>query len=110
MPTATVRLTGPDGNSHERAAIGTGPVDATFKAIDDVIGVRCDLLEYNVQAVTEGIDALGEVSVRSAKAYLAALNRLLALRSNELGQAHEEDGQDRQTETEPRYEPARSAV
>jgi 2-isopropylmalate synthase len=64
MPTATVRLTGPDGNSHERAAIGTGPVDATFKAIDDVIGVRCDLLEYNVQAVTEGIDALGEVSVR----------------------------------------------
>jgi 2-isopropylmalate synthase len=145
MPTATVRLTGPDGNSHERAAIGTGPVDATFKAIDDVIGVRCDLLEYNVQAVTEGIDALGEVSVRigngrtessrinpqneltgrpvyhghgtdtdiivaSAKAYLAALNRLLALRSNELGQAHEEDGQDRQTETEPRHEPARSAV
>ncbi len=113
MPTATVRLSGPDGAMHERAAIGTGPVDATFKAIDDIIGARCRLLEYTVQAVTEGIDALGEVSVRirngvnassrvnpqneftgrpvyhghgtdtdiivaSAKAYLAALNRLLA--------------------------------
>jgi 2-isopropylmalate synthase len=118
MPTATARLTGPDGATHEKAAIGTGPVDAAFKAIDGIVEVRCDLLEYNVQAVTEGIDALGEVSVRignghtessrinpqneatgrpifhghgtdtdiivaSAKAYLAALNRLIAIRGNE---------------------------
>jgi 2-isopropylmalate synthase len=118
MPTATVRLTGPDGASHEKAAIGTGPVDAAFKAIDSIVGIRCDLLEYIVQAVTEGIDALGEVSVRignghtessrinpqkensgrpifhghgtdtdiivaSAKAYLAALNRLIAIHGKE---------------------------
>jgi 2-isopropylmalate synthase len=114
MPTATVRLKGPDGSTHEHAAIGTGPVDATFKAIDSIIHSDCQLLEYTVQAVTEGIDALGEVSVRvrsrsgadprinpqfgetrpqlahghgadtdiivaSAKAYLAAVNRVLAM-------------------------------
>jgi 2-isopropylmalate synthase len=145
MPTATVRLSGPDGDIHERAAIGTGPVDATFKAIDGIIDVHCDLLEYNVQAVTEGIDALGEVSVRigngrtessrinpqnertgrpvyhghgtdtdiivaSAKAYLAALNRLLAFRTVETGRAGEKTGQSRQKETATRREPARSAV
>jgi 2-isopropylmalate synthase len=145
MPTATVRLTGPDGAAHERAAIGTGPVDATFKAIDDVVGVHCDLLEYNVQAVTEGIDALGEVSVRigngrnessrinpqnevtgrpvyhghgtdtdiivaSAKAYLAALNRLLAFRANDVGRASAEKGRSRQAATTTQREPARSAV
>ena len=116
MPTATVRLIGPDGHTHEQAAIGTGPVDAAFKAVDGIVGHACDLLEYNVQAVTEGIDALGEVTVAigngmikssrinpqnemagrpifhghgadtdiivaSTKAYLAALNRLLAVRA-----------------------------
>jgi 2-isopropylmalate synthase len=115
MPTATVRLTGPDGAIHEQAAIGTGPVDAAFKAIDTIVRSGCRLLEYTVQAVTEGIDALGEVNVRiqgdtdpearinaqgsvrranvfhghgtdtdiivaSARAYLAAVNRMLAVR------------------------------
>ncbi len=101
MPTATVRLRGPDGQSVVMAAIGTGPVDATYKAIDAIVRAPNTLLEYNVHAVTEGIDALGEVSVRlqshepeprilgghgadtdiivaSAKAYLAALNKLVA--------------------------------
>jgi 2-isopropylmalate synthase len=64
MPTATVRLRGPDGIVHTQASIGTGPVDATYKAIDQVINVPCTLLEFNVHAVTEGIDALGEVTVR----------------------------------------------
>ena len=112
MPTATVRLRGPDGRLAVQAAIGTGPVDAAFKAIDGIIGAGVVLLEYQVHSVTEGIDALGEVSVRvratdaasrrstsaqaegrprvihghgadtdivvaSAKAYLAALNRVL---------------------------------
>jgi len=131
MPTATVRLTGPEGATHEQAAIGTGPVDATFKAIDGVVGAHCDLLEYTVQAVTEGIDALGEVSVRignghtessrinpqneasrrlifhghgadtdiivaSAKAYLAALNRLIAIHGKEV-----EAAPDRPKEQQP---------
>ena len=37
MPTATVRLRGPDGNMHVHAAVGTGPVDATYKAIDGIV-------------------------------------------------------------------------
>ena len=117
MPTATVRLTGPDGQTNTVAEVGTGPVDAVYKAIQVLVDVPCTLLEYTVQSVTEGIDALGEVSVRvsphdgdappdrinpqyeqtrarvfhghgadtdvivaSAKAYLAAINRILAIR------------------------------
>jgi 2-isopropylmalate synthase len=64
MPTATIRLRGPDGIIHTQAAIGTGPVDATYKAIDAIVNVPCTLLEFNVHAITEGIDALGEVTVR----------------------------------------------
>jgi len=112
MPTATVRLRGPDGSMQTQACIGTGPVDAAYKAIDAIIQAPNTLLEFSVHAVTEGIDALGEVTVRiesknghslsfdtqtqsdrtrtfgghgadtdiivaSAKAYLAALNKLL---------------------------------
>jgi len=64
MPTATVRLRGPDRVSHTKAAIGTGPVDATYEAIDSIINIPCALLEFNIHAVTSGIDALGEVTVR----------------------------------------------
>ena len=46
------------------ASIGTGPVDATYKAIDTIIGVKNTLLEFNIHAITEGIDAQGEVTVR----------------------------------------------
>lgn len=63
-PTATVRLRGPDGVSRARTANGTGPVHAAFRAIDEVVATPNDLLEYSVHAVTQGIDALGEVSVR----------------------------------------------
>jgi 2-isopropylmalate synthase len=111
-PTAKVRLVGPDGTIHTRTATGTGPVDAVFRAIDEVVRVSTRLLEYSVQSVTEGIDALGEVSVQilgadsaarlnpqngatsarvfhghgadtdiivaSAKAYLAAVNRMIS--------------------------------
>jgi 2-isopropylmalate synthase len=64
MPTAAVRLKGPDGVIHTVSAIGTGPVDATYKAIDSIVEVPCTLLEFNIHAITEGIDALGEVTVR----------------------------------------------
>lgn len=120
MPTATVRLRGPDGNLHVQAAVGTGPVDATYKAIDRIVGAPNTLLEFNVHAVTEGIDAIGEVTVRlvaengessrrtspqsehthsrtfggygadtdiivaSAKAYLAALNKLITYKARHL--------------------------
>ncbi len=64
MPTATVRLCGPDGEMHIHASIGTGPVDAAFKAVDAIIQAGNTLQEFSVHAVTEGIDALGEVTVR----------------------------------------------
>ncbi len=64
MPTATVRLRGPDQKIHNHATMGAGPVDATYKAIDAIVKIRCKLLEFNIHAVTEGIDALGEVTVR----------------------------------------------
>lgn len=64
MPTATVRLRGPDGEIHTQVSMGTGPVDATYKAINEIVRTPNTLLEYNVHAITKGIDALGEVTVR----------------------------------------------
>ncbi len=64
MPTATVRLRGPDGTIHTQAVVGAGPVDAVYKAINAIVNVPCELLEFNIHAITEGIDALGEVTVR----------------------------------------------
>jgi len=100
VPTAAVRLIGPDKQILEDAALGTGPVDAIYKAINRIIGVPNVLSEFTVKSVTEGIDAIGEVLIRiesngmtytgrgadtdiivaSAKAYMNALNRLLAVR------------------------------
>lgn len=64
MPTATVRLRGPEGAVLVKAEVGTGPVDAAYKAIDQIVRSPNKLLEFSVHAVTEGIDAQGEVSVR----------------------------------------------
>jgi 2-isopropylmalate synthase len=64
MPTATVRLRWPDGSVRVHASIGTGPVDAAYKAIDALVAVGARLVEYSVRSVTEGIDALGHVTVR----------------------------------------------
>jgi 2-isopropylmalate synthase len=98
MATATVRIIGPDGAVYSDAATGNGPVDAVCNAIDRAIHIPAKLVDFNVQSVTEGLDSLGQVSVRvqregriymgrststdivvaSAKAYVSALNRLLA--------------------------------
>ena len=96
-PTATVTLRGPEGDVRTVCDWGAGPIDAVYKAIDQIVQVDNDLSEFAVNAVTRGIDALGEVTIRvtdpsgsiytgrdgdiivsSAKAYLNALNRLLA--------------------------------
>ncbi len=68
LPTATVRIIGPDKRMHTISCVGTGPVDAAFKAIDSVVKVDNTLLEYVVQGVTEGIDAVGNVTVRIVQA------------------------------------------
>ena len=98
IPTATVRLIDPEGNANTDASTGNGPVDAVCKAIDRVVGCSNKLSEFNVQAVTEGVDSIGTVTIRienagrtfsgrgastdiivaSAKAYLSAVNRMLA--------------------------------
>lgn len=99
-PTATLTLKDPEGKLCTVCEFGTGPVEATYKAINKIIHLDNDLAEFSVQSVTRGIDALGEVTVRvhagsdvsigrgadgdiivsSAKAYLNALNRLLLRR------------------------------
>lgn len=84
------------GKEFSADSAGSGPVDATFKAIEKVVKSGCELLLYSVNAITTGTDAQGEVTVRlargprvangqgadtdiviaSAKAYLNALNKL----------------------------------
>ena len=107
IPTATVRIRGPNGQVFCDADYGAGPVDAVYRAINRVIGEPNELIEFSIQAVTEGIDAVGRVTIRiqadepvngarrrvfsghgadtdivvaSARAYMFALNRLIAAR------------------------------
>jgi 2-isopropylmalate synthase len=91
------RLTLLVGGSEQKAeSTGSGPVDATFRAIETVAASGTELLLFSVNAITTGTDAQGEVTVRlaktgrivngqgadtdivvaSAKAYLNALNKL----------------------------------
>jgi len=64
MPTATVKLKGPGGEVTVHAAVGAGPIDACYKAIERLVPTGIVLEELTVQAVTAGTDALGEVRVR----------------------------------------------
>ncbi len=63
VPTATVSIRRPDGETVQDAAIGDGPVDAIFKAVERVTGVRANLREFVVRSVTQGKDAQGEVTL-----------------------------------------------
>jgi 2-isopropylmalate synthase len=106
IPTAAVRLIGPGNKELSDASIGTGPVDATYKAINRLVKVPNTLTEFTVNSITEGIDAIGEVLIRiesdgvsytgrgadpdivvaSAKAYMNALNRLLSSKNGLSGE------------------------
>ena len=70
-PHAKLAVTMPDGAEAEGESSGDGPVDAIFGAIRAATGVESELRQYTVSAVTEGEDALGEVTVM-----LRAHNRL----------------------------------
>jgi len=96
VPTATVRLR-KGKKVMQDAACGDGPVDATLKTINRITGIEGKLLDFSLQAVTVGQDAVGEVNVRvafgaeivsakaastdiveaGAKAYLSCINRFL---------------------------------
>ena len=95
-PEANVKLSY-KGKMIEKDAKGAGQVDAVYSAIKEITKVKASLVDYSIQAITGGTDALGEVTVRikdknniyvghgadtdiiiaSAKAYLAAINRLV---------------------------------
>ena len=100
VPTATVRLkrTGKSADILQDAGVGDGPVDAALKAIDRLTKTRGKLIDYTLRAVSQGKDALGEVTVKvdfgdgelvtgkgastdvieaSARAYLNSVNRFL---------------------------------
>ena len=86
---------------------GVGPVDAAYKAIRTLTGSHAQLVDYVVQAITGGMDALGEVTVRireseqiysghgadpdiliaSAKAFLSAINKQMYLKKHRKGGA-----------------------
>jgi len=81
---------------YQAQSSGDGPVDACYKAVDKITGLRGKLLDYRVEAVTSGKDALGEVNIKvrikdtvvasrasstdiieaSVKAYLNAINKI----------------------------------
>jgi 2-isopropylmalate synthase len=62
-PHAKVSVTLPDGGAGTGSFTGDGPIDAVFQAINAATGVATKLSEFTIGAVTEGQDALGEVSV-----------------------------------------------
>lgn len=64
IPTATVRMQGPGGTTRTESAQGTGPVDAVCQAINKIVGQPGELVEFAINAITEGIDAVGEVTIR----------------------------------------------
>jgi len=102
-PTATVRLQGPDGMPKIHCSVGTGPVDAAYKAVDMALQMPAVLTEYSMQAVNGGIDALAvtkvtvkatqsglmydrafsgsgadtDIVVSSVRAYINALNKMI---------------------------------
>ena len=98
QPTANIKIKNNSSNKIESStSSGTGPVDAIYKAIDKLIDIKVTLNEWRIEAVTEGIDAIGDAIVRlesddsnvigrgsdtdilvsSAKAYIDGLNKLI---------------------------------
>jgi 2-isopropylmalate synthase len=108
LPTATIRLSKGE-DVFQDAAIGDGPVDATYQAIDRITEVPGKLQSYSIRAVTGGKDAQGEVVVKvsfngevvtgighstdiieaSAKAYINAVNKVIYWQRKPTGEVEE---------------------
>ena len=102
-PTATVKLISSDGSIITEATTGDGPVDSVCKAVSKICGISAELIEFNIAAITEGLDAQAESSIKlrykgrvvtgrgadtdiimaSAKAYLHAVNKFIEMGSFE---------------------------
>ncbi|HNX81103.1 MAG TPA: 2-isopropylmalate synthase [Candidatus Omnitrophota bacterium] len=98
IPSATVLLRY-KGKAVSGKSNGDGPVDACFKALDKATGIKGELQDYRIEAVTKGKDALGEVGLKlkakgsvvigrgsstdiieaSVRAYISALNKIESL-------------------------------
>jgi len=101
VPSAAVTIKMPDGTEVTDAGIGDGTIDAIFKTIDRITGHNGTLMDYKVKSISEGKDALANVTVQvafnkeepaiighglsidtmlaSARAYLGALNSYLTM-------------------------------
>ena len=98
IPTAAIEMTTPEGETRRAASVGDGPVDAVFKAIEQVMGITVKLRDFQVRAVSGGEDAQGEALIEiehegrslrtravstdiieaSARAFVKALNQAAA--------------------------------
>lgn len=87
-----------DGVEYTESAVGNGPIDAVFHAVDKISGMELELLRYRVKAASEGRDSIADVTVRvgyddrsamgrgispdvveaSVLSYIAGLNRLIS--------------------------------
>ncbi|MCM8766290.1 MAG: 2-isopropylmalate synthase [Candidatus Omnitrophica bacterium] len=96
IPTATIRLRHKDKVIQD-AASGDGPVDACYRAIERITGIKGELEDYAIKSVSKGREALGEVTIKlrykgklftgrgattdiieaSAKAYVNAINKIV---------------------------------
>lgn len=102
IPTATIKIAkvGTKKSAEtivQEAACGDGPIDAAYKAIDKITGIKCKLDDFSLRAVSGGKDAVGEVTIKveaegkgvvmgrgtstdiveaSVKAYMNAMNKL----------------------------------
>ncbi|HOP69579.1 MAG: 2-isopropylmalate synthase [Dethiobacteria bacterium] len=99
IPSAVIRLKCADDSIIQEVAVGSGPIDAAYNAINKIVGLNIKLENYQLNAVTKGRDALGEVAVKisyqnktilgrgtstdiveaSVKAYLDGVNKLLKI-------------------------------
>lgn len=61
--TAVIKMV-KDGKNIEKVSRGEGPIDASFKAIEKIVGMEFTLEDYQIQSVTEGEDALGDALVK----------------------------------------------
>ncbi len=96
--TATTSLTlERDGMTFSGLSAGDGPIDASFRAIESIVGIHYELDEFSIGSITEGREAIGEAIVKlryngklysgvgistdiigaSIRAYLSALNKII---------------------------------